>query len=551
MLPSIGFMLLTTFFINLLALTSPLYMILLYDRVLTSLRVETLVILTGMAATAFATYGALETVRNWSGSRLAAWFSRAAGPMTVRDALRGVLVDDPSAYGRTKSLRKLRDFISGPLTTLLDLPFAPLFFIAAFVLHPLIGWLTAVSAALLFAISLVADRLTRDGARRFVEASDVGEIALAQALRNSQAIAAMAMQSAIVERWSRAMDHAHEAQVRASDINGVFIGVSRAYRLLAQSLVLGLGAWLVIDGALAPGLMIAGSIIMGRALAPIDQMLGSWRSLQEARIAYAELAAIAPPRDDLARPAERPSGFLEVERLSYAPAPGARNILSDVRCSVHPGEVMAVIGPSGAGKSTLARLIVGARTPSDGQIRLAGLPFEAWDPETLGRHVGYLPQEVELFDGTLAENIARLVDEPDPVKVRDAAVRAGVHDMIEAMPHGYETRIGSGGHLLSGGQRQRIGLARALYGSPSLVVLDEPNSNLDQAGEQSLMSALRSQKGTDAATVVICHSPTLLTVADTILLIADGEARGFGPADEMMRLLGMTTGPRAVNEAKG
>jgi len=362
---------------------------------------------------------------------------------------------------------------------------------------------------------------------------------------------AMGMENAVIDRWRRAQEVALGEQMRSADISSTFTGLSRFVRMLAQVGILGLGAYLVILGELSVGLLIAGSIILGRALAPIEQFLTAWRSMSETRIAYRRLVDLD---DHLPMPRQSPAvkvtGELEVQNVAYRPYSNAELILRNVRCSIEPGEAMLVLGPSGAGKSTLARLIVGAQTPTSGRILLDGTDFKQWDSADLGPRIGYLPQTVELFPGTIAENIARMADPPDMAKVIEAAKNAGAHDVISHFPQGYETPIGPGGGFLSGGQRQRVGLARALYGKPRLIVLDEPNANLDTDGEADLIEAVKRAKAWGAAIAIISHTPPLLRVADTVLIIQNGEATVFGPASDIVpKLMNVRSDAAAVTES--
>lgn len=539
--PAAAQLIFISFFINILALTSPLYMVQLYERVLSSLHIETLIMLTLMAGAALAASAALEAVRSAMSARLGRWFEGNAAPTMVRASLSAALSDTMTARRFSFDLRSVRDFIASGTSPLFDLPFAPIFFAAAFVLHPALGWFTVGSAVVLLAITYVSDIMTRSAALRYTEASHVGDATLDQGLRNAEAVRAMGMQQALVDRLNVANDRAQSQRIRAHDVSSAFGGIGRFARYFAQSLVLALGAWLVIRGELSPGLMIAASIVLSRALAPIDQILGSWRLLHDARMAFRRLRTM-----DAWTPApgaavvERPEARLTVAGISYAPANG-REILKNVRFDVRPGQVLAIIGPSGAGKTTLAKIIVGAKSPTSGTMTLGGLDMRTAQIEVLGRHIGYLPQEVELFDGSVRENIARMRVAPEAAPVEEAARDAGVHNLICAFSDGYETQIGASGRYLSGGQRQRVGLARAFYGHPSLIVLDEPNAHLDQAGEKSLINALIALKSTNAATIIICHSPSMLAAADAVLLLIDGEVKAFGARDDVLALLGMDT----------
>jgi PrtD family type I secretion system ABC transporter len=533
--PAIGFLVLVTFLTNLLALTSPIYMVLVYDRVLSSMRVETLVLLTVLAAVSYAVFGILDTARSRIAARLAMWLSVTLGPAILNAAMLDQVRGAADSAARIRDLRRMRDFISTTLNPVLDVPFAPIFFAAAFVIHSWIGWLTVLSALLLMIISLSSDRVTRTRAATYVTMTDKAETSMGEALSASDSVRAMAMAPAVIERWNARMDLATQAYLQTSDVGSAFAGAGKFVRLFSQSLVLGVGALLVIRGTLQPGLMIAGSIVMGRALAPIDQLLGSWRSLQETRLSYEALKDLPPlhagPRTETARPV----GMIVADGLGYV-TPAGRCLVQGVRFSIRPGEVMAIVGPSGAGKTTIARLLTGGIRASSGVLLIDGRPIADWDAEVLGRHVGYLSQDIDLFEGTIAENIARMTTYPDLAKVIRAARRAGAAEMIEAMPDGYQTHLLAAGRNLSGGQRQRIALARALYGDPAIVVLDEPTSALDQFSEAALIAALGELKAAGCATAIISHAPPMLEIADTVLLVMEGEVRAFGPKHEMQRM---------------
>jgi PrtD family type I secretion system ABC transporter len=367
------------------------------------------------------------------------------------------------------------------------------------------------------------------------------------AARNAEVIEAMGMMPGITRRWLGDNQEALQQQMLASGRAGVILATSKLCRLILQVAMLGVGGYLVILYELTPGGMIAGSIILSRALQPVEQAIGTWKSLLAARSAYTRLKTFMTQAQerpaDMALPA--PQGHLSVEKAVFTPPGGQKAVLKGVSFALAAGESLAIIGPSAAGKSTLARLIVGAWRPSHGAVRLDGADVYAWERVDFGRHVGYLPQDVELFDGTIEENIARL-DEPDPATVVAAAQQAGVHQMILRLPDGYSTRIGEGGTLLSGGQRQRIGLARALYGGPRLIVLDEPNASLDSEGEEDLLRAMAMLKSAGATVVLIAHRPSMVSQVDKILYLRDGLIEMFGPRDEVLPQL---TRPVPVRQA--
>lgn len=521
--------------INVLALTAPIFMIQLYDRVLSSMQVETLILLTLMAATALAAYGALEALRGAMLNRMAGWVEEAASQPVVSGSIQAMLDGHTSGAQPVRDLADVKIFVIAHLKTMIDLPFSPIFFIAAFVLHPVLGWLTLGAAMLLLCFAILNDRLTRAGTNAYADAAVDAQLVLDNTLRNAETIRAMGMDGNVIKRWQLSQGKAREQQLSAADISSVFAGLTKFVRMFAQTAILGMGAYLVIRGELSVGLIIAGSIILGRALAPIDQVMSAWRSIVQARTSYARLMKL----DELlpipkTSPCVEVTGKLEVEKVSYRPHLSAPFILKNIRFGVLPGEILVMIGPSGAGKSSIARLITGARKPTNGRVMLDETDLSQWDMDELGSRIGYLPQTVELFPGTIAANIARMETDIDMAKVEQAAQDAHVHELISNLPNGFQTHLGPDGGFLSGGQRQRVGLARALFGHPKLIVLDEPNSNLDATGVQGLTQAVHTAKSWGAAMVLVCHSPSLIAIADTVLVVVEGEIQMFGPAREIL-----------------
>ncbi|QIJ73292.1 type I secretion system permease/ATPase [Methylobacterium sp. NI91] len=534
------------FFTNLLLFAGPLYMLQVYDRVLLSRNEATLFGITAIAAFALAIYAALEMLRSRLLVRGGMIFDRkVAGP--VFEIVHRAALLKPRA-GHEAALRDvdvLREFLTGgAILAFCDLPWASLFLIACFILHPWFGWMALLGGGALLGLTLLTDLTTRrplDVASQ--AAREAGEQARAT-VRGGEVLRAMGMLGALRSRWRRRHDEAILLQARASDRAGLIAAATKFTRMFLQTMVLGVGAYLAIHGEISAGSMIAASIIMGRTLAPIEAVVGHWKSFTAARSSHARLTDIVariglePQRVML----PRPRGLIETENLVVA-APGtSRTILHDVSVRLEPGSVVGIIGPSAAGKSTLVRAITGVWPIESGAVRIDGADLRHWDPQALGRHLGYLPQDVELFDGTVAQNIARF-DVQDDAAVVSVAQRAGCHDLIQALPEGYNTRIGSGGHGLSGGQRQRIALSRAMYGDPSLVVLDEPNASLDQAGEAALMRAVADLKERGTTVVIVTHKVSLLASADLILMLDGGTLRASGPADQ---ILAQVSGPRPV-----
>lgn len=534
------------FFTNLLLFAGPLYMLQVYDRVLSSRNEATLLGITGIAAFALAVYAVLEMLRSRLLVRGGMIFDRkVAGP--VFEIVHRAALLKPRAGHETvlRDVDVLREFLTGgAILALCDLPWASLFLIACFILHPWFGWMALLGGGTLLGLTLLTDLTTRrplDVASQ--AAREAGEQARAT-MRGGEVLRAMGMLGALRSRWRRRHDEAIRLQARASDRAGLITAATKFTRMFLQTMVLGVGAYLAIHGEISAGSMIAASIIMGRTLAPIEAVVGHWKSFTAARRSYARLADIVgriglePQRVML----PRPRGLIETENLVVA-APGSPTaILHDVSVRLEPGSVVGIIGPSAAGKSTLVRAITGVWPITSGAVRIDGADLRHWDPQALGRHLGYLPQDVELFDGTVAQNIARF-DTQDDAAIVAVAQRAGCHDLIQALPDGYNTRIGSAGHGLSGGQRQRIALARAMYGDPSLVVLDEPNASLDQAGEAALMRAVADLRERGTTVVIVTHKVGLLAGADQILMLEGGTLRASGPADQ---ILTQVSGPRPV-----
>ena len=523
-----------SFVLNMLILITPLYMLQVFDRVLTSGRTETLMFLTMIAMAGTLLYGSLEGVRAFLLARLGHWMERRMS--------RQILLRSFGEAGQSGLLRdylQVQNFVASPsVAPFFDAPWVPLFLVVMWLLHPLMGVLAILSAIVLGALALLNERLTRRKLEEAQKGQGAVMVSLAQAARNSEVIEAMNMGPALASRMGAPLDTAQDQLRGAADQAGLILGTIKFIRLSVQIGVMGLGAWLVLQGEMSPGGMIAGSIILGRALAPVEQAIGAWRGFVGARTSYKKLNEVF---DGYTPQGERttlpdPHGHLTVEGVSFAPPMTTKPILKRVSFEARPGQILAVIGPSGAGKSMLCRLITGVWTAQAGAVRLDGAEIGHWDKEQLATCMGYLPQDVELFSGTVRDNIARMGSGEDE-DVISAAKIAGAHDMIQRLPAGYDSEVGPGGASLSAGQRQRIGLARALYGDPKLLVLDEPNSNLDEDGERALLAAMLQMKKNGTTVVVVAHRKTILQVVDTLLLLADGEVEGFGPRDQILQAL--------------
>jgi PrtD family type I secretion system ABC transporter len=525
--------------INLLVLTSSIYMLQVYDRVLSGRSVETLIYLTLMAACALAVMGALDAIRSRILVRLGTWIERTLSPAVFQRALDNSVRGTPYRSEALRDLATLRAFLGGAgIMALFDAPWLPIFLVFIFLLHPLLGAFSLLGAAALVALALVNSFLTLENLKRANLASTKAYQNAEAGFRNAEVIDGMGMSPALLRRWDAINAHGLRFQERASDTAGLITAGIKSLRMFLQVAVLGLGAWLALRQELSSGSIVAASIIMSRALAPVEQAIASWKQTTGAREAWKRLATMfqVPPLHPFSMPLPRPKGYLHIDSLVYTPAAARYPVLRGVSLSLSPGKALAIIGPSAAGKSTLARLMVGLAQPQYGFVRLDGADVFTLNRESFGRYVGYLPQDVELFPGTVRENIARM-DDGDPPHVTAAARMAGVHEMILRLPNGYETEIGEQGTLLSGGQRQRIGLARAIYGRPALLVLDEPNSSLDAAGEQALNQAIALMKASGSTIVVVAHRPSLLAHIDQVLVLCEGQMQLIGSREQVLAQL--------------
>ena len=534
------------FFINLLMFVSPLYMLQIYDRVLGARNLVTLGWITAIAAVLLMVWAALEILRSRLLVRGGILFDDCVAVAVFRAAHSRMLRRPETIGGQhLRDVDAIREFVTGAgLIAFSDLPWFPVFLGVSFLLHPWFGWIAVVGGAVTLVLALLNETMTRAtllGASRANQTA--GSVAQA-AFRNAEVVRAMGMLEALVKRWSSHHRATLALQARASDRAGAVVASTKFFRMFLQTAILGTGAYLAIGHEISAGMMIAASIIIGRALQPIEVAVANWKGFLAAREAWGRTSAlfqeigVEPKR--IALP--RPQGSLSVDSI-VAAAPGERTpALKGVSFSLSAGEILGVVGPSAAGKSSLARILVGVWPTVAGSIRLDGSELSHWDRQALGRSVGYLPQDVELFAGTVAENIARF-DVTDDEAVIEAAKLAGCHELIQTLPEGYNTSIGDGGRALSGGQRQRIALARCLYRAPSVLVLDEPNANLDSAGEEALLTALYRLKAAGTTVVLITHKLNALSAADKIIVLGDGTVQAFGGRDEVLRRL---AGPKVV-----
>lgn len=522
--------------INLLMLTTSLYMMQVFDRVLASGSRETLLYLTLLAGGAVLLLAILEAVRGRVLAQVASWLEGALAPATFSRMIDDLL--DRKAVGAEalQDLATLRGFLGGAaVLTLLDAPWVPLYLAVVYLLHPLLGHVALAGAVLLFLLAAVNDLVSHKGVERATAHARRASRGAENALRNAEVVDAMGLTPNVARRWATDGQVALRLLAKAGGRGAIVVGASKFVRLGVQIAVLATAAALVLDQVLSAGAMVAAAIVMGRALAPLEQAIGSWKQAVQALEARRRLARFfgRPPRRPFALPLPEPKGRLTVEAISHGFDPARRPVLRDVSFAIEPGEVLGIIGPSAAGKSTLARLLVGVERPNSGIVRLDGASVFEWPRDDLGRHLGYLPQDVALFPGTVAENIARL-GELDAEAVVKAAIQANCHQMILQLEEGYATRFDDAGTRLSGGQRQRIGLARALYGRPRLVVLDEPNANLDAEGDAALNRAIDELKAAGTTVVVIGHRLTTFASVDKLVVLVDGAVQHWGNRSEVL-----------------
>ena len=525
--------------INLLVFVSPLYMLQVYDRVLHSRSEMTLVMVTIIALVMLAVYGLLEWLRSRvlvrSGLRFDDMIAKGLFNRVVTNTLQ-----QPQARSEfaLSDIDRLREFFTGSgLIALCDVPWMPIMLVVCFLFHPLIGWVTLIGAVIIFALAIANELMTKKALMEANGHSQSAQHFANSTLQNVEVIRALGMETSLRARWHGMHRNMLEKQATASDKAGALLSTSKFVRMSLQTVVLGAGAYLALRGEISPGAMIACSIIAGRALQPVDQVVGQWKQFVAARQAYNRLSKLfkETPEEIERTELPAPKGVLTAEQVTVLP-PGSRTpVLQGVSFTVQPGEAVAVVGPSGAGKSSLVRALVGVWQPFSGAIRLDGSELQHWNKDDLGVHIGYLPQSIELFSGTIAENISRFRDDASAEDIIKAATRAHVHQMIQSLPEGYDTQIGAGGRALSGGQRQRIGLARALFGDPSLIILDEPNANLDSEGEEALFRAIEELKREGKAIIFVSHKMTLVALADKTLLLTDGRMRSFGPTRDLLQ----------------
>ncbi len=528
-----------SFFVNLLMLTGPLYMLSVYDRVLSSRSFETLFFLTALVGFLYTMMGILDFVRGRVMGRVGARFQARLDRRVFSAVLKATTLNRAPREAATglRDLEATQRLITSPaLMALFDLPWTPLFIWGIFIFHPTMGVLALVGGAILVAVAILNQLTTRKPLEAANAASFASEQLGTQIRGESEMVHSLGMRGAAFDRWQLARGKSLDATIGAADASGTFTSLTKAFRLFLQSAMLGLGAYLVLLNELSPGAMIAGSILLGRALAPIEMIVGQWAVFQKGREGWRKLCILlgSVGEEEQRTQLPKPKARLIADQVTVVPPGEKQASLRLISFDIKPGMAVGVIGTSGAGKSTLARVLTGVWQPAGGKIRLDGAALDQYDPDVLGQHIGYLPQRVQLFDGTIKENIARMSMQPDDAAVVKAAKKAAAHEMILKLPDGYDTRVTSNTGRLSGGQIQRIGLARAMYGDPVVLVLDEPNSNLDNDGSAALNKAIKTLKSEGKVVFIMAHRPAAIQECDTLLVIEGGARRAFGPKDEVL-----------------
>jgi len=525
-----------SFFINLLMFVGPLYMLQIYDRVMSSRNEVTLLMLTGLAVGLLITYGLLEFIRSKLLIRAGLQFDDVvASPVFNRVVRQASLLPNANAHVAISDIDKLREFMTGHgILAFFDAPWVPLFLTICYLFHPYLGLVATAGAVIIFSLALVNEFSTRKALQMAGQAGQGANHFIATTMHNAEVIRSLGMERALTKRWMSHHDKMLDEQAKASGRAGMILASSKFVRMSLQVAILGTGAFLALEQIVSPGIMIAASIMMGRALAPVEQAVGHWKQFVAARQSHKRLVQLFQAMGDEPERIEQPepNGALRVEQV-FSTVPGTRQtILKNINFALAPGEVLALIGPSGSGKSTLVRHLVGAVPPSPGAVRLDGTELQHWQSEQLGRNLGYLPQDVKLFRGTVAENISRFAEDAKDTEIVAAAQLSGAHDMIQTLSQGYETDVGDDGRSLSGGQRQRIGLARAVFGTPKLIVLDEPNSNLDSIGETALFECIQELKRRGTTIILVTHKANLLSLTDKTLMLLNGAVERFGPTKD-------------------
>lgn len=525
-------------FVNLLMLTGPLFMMQVYDRVLGSRSEETLLALFVLMAFLYLMMGLLDFARGRVMARAAARFQSLMDGRVFAAVLRREVMVGGAPGGGLRDLEAVQRLVGSPvMLSFFDIPWTPVFLAGIFIFHPWMGALAVGGGGTLVLVALLNQWRTKAPVQEATVAAAKAEHLSNQLRAEAETVRSLGMQGASCQRWQQRRLKAQTLQMSAADRSGRFTTLSKTLRIFLQSAMLALGAYLVLQGLMTAGAMIASSILLGRALAPVEQVIGQWSLLQGAVKGWQNLGALLSeiPQEAERTALPRPKAQLDVQQLTVVPPGESQASLRMLSFSLEPGKALGVIGQSGSGKSTLARALTGVWRPAGGRIRLDGAALEQYDPDVLGQHIGYLPQRVTLFDGTIAENIAKLAMSPDAEQVVAAAKKAAAHDMIVRLPEGYDTRVSSAGGRLSGGQIQRIGLARAMFGDPVILVLDEPNSNLDNEGSAALNIAIRQMKAEGKSVLIMAHRPAAIQECDLLLVLEAGTKKAFGPRDEVLR----------------
>lgn len=529
-------------FVNILMLTGPLFMLQVYDRVLSSRSLETLTALFILVVILFSFMGLLDYARSRVMARFGARFQTYLDETVFRATIKDAIIESHRAKPATglRDIEAIQALLSNPAAfAVFDIPWTPLFIGAIFVFHPLLGWMAVAGGLFLLAITALNQFLTKkkvlDAAVKSAQSHAFAE----NARQAAEVIHAQGMQSIIAKRWKQNRDESLKASILSSDFTGIFSALTKSFRMLLQSAMLAMGAYLVLQNELTPGAMIAGSILLGRALAPIEMTIGQWPLVVRARNAWKSLSASLPAEHETASKMHRakPKSHLIVKNLTIVPPGERKPNLTGINFEVRPGEVLGIVGKSGSGKSTLARALVGLWPPAAGEIRLDGEILQNYDPELFGQYIGYLPQSVSLFHGTVAENVARMSENPDPEKVKAAVSTAHADQLVKSLPESFDTVIHNGTGRLSGGQRQRLALARALYNDPMLLILDEPNAALDADGSQALNTAIHSFKEQGKIVILMTHRPMAISECDHLLYLEDGRQHAYGPRDKVLKAI--------------
>ncbi len=545
----VRYVLIFGFILNLLMLATPIYSMQVLDRVLSSNNTDTLLMLTLVIMLALSLQGLLQAARSFATNRMGSWFEAKLASTVFTNAIKSSLESKANANSQQlRDLQTIKTYITSPgLVAIMDTPWAIIFIIVLFMLHTWIGYLAVIGGSILILVGIIADRSTKT----LLDANNDNFIRsmkyVDQATRNAEVIEVMGLRKNLIASWQKLNDKVQNTQALSTDRQAIFSEITKFVRTIIQILVTGLGAYLVIKNEFSSGAIIASSSLVGRALAPFEVAINSWKGYVNCKKSYERLNAsfVKGSGSDNAMELPDPEGKIDVENVFYAPPGVQKHLIKGVSFSLNPGDTLAIIGHSGSGKTTLAKIIVGIWQPNIGAVRVDGASLRDWNRDQLGGYIGYLPQDVELFGGTIKENIGRMDSEANADDIIVAAQLAGVHDLILQLPKAYDTEIGIDGSFLSGGQRQRIGLARAFFGHPKLIVLDEPNSSLDTAGEAALSAAIEVAKEQKVTTIIISHRNTVLGLVDKLLVMRDGMMVAFGPRDEVLKQMSANNTPQS------